>query len=140
MDLYSRRVVGWALRKRMTQRLAVDALMMALLQRRPGPGLIVHSDRGSQYASGGYRKLLKIRRFVQSMCRKGDCWDNAPVESFFATLKLELIYHRRYGSRQEAKSDIFEWIAVFYNQKRMHSKLDYQSPACYEAQTAALAA
>ena len=78
MDLYSRRVVGWALRKRMTQRLAVDALVMALLQRQPGPGLIVHSDRGSQYASAGYRKLLEARQFLQSMCRKGDCWDNAP--------------------------------------------------------------
>ena len=124
----------------MTQRLVIDALLMALLQRRPGLGLIVHSDRGSQYASAGYRKLLKARQFVQSMCRKGDCYDNAPVESFFATLKLELVYHRRYRTRGEATSDIFEWIAVFYNQKRMHSKLGYQSPACYEAQTAALAA
>jgi transposase InsO family protein len=129
MDLFFRRTVGWALQRRMTERLAVDALLMALLRRRPGPGLVVHSDRGRQNASGSFRKLHAAWHLRQSMGRRGDCWDNAPVKSFFATLKLELVSHRRYSSRRGARSDIFEWIAVFYSRKRMHSKLGYQSPA-----------
>lgn len=133
MDLYSRRIVGWALKARMTQQLVIDALMMALLERRPGPGLIVHSDRGSQYASDRYRKLLQTHRLLQSMCRKGDCWDNAPVESFFSTLKMERIYLRRYETRREATTDIFEYMEAFYNRKRIHTSLGGQSPAAYEA-------
>ncbi len=128
MDLYSRRIVGWAMRDRLTQELALDALQMALKSRRPVPGLIHHSDRGSQYAGHAYQKLLSCHGIRPSMSRKGDCYDNAVVESFFGSLKSEWVYHQRYRSRQEAMLDIFDYIEVFYNRKRLHSYLGNRSP------------
>jgi len=132
IDLYSRAVVGWAMSERMTAQLANDALIMALWKRQPNEGLMVHSDRGSQYASDLYQKTIKDHNFVCSMSRKGNCWDNAPSESFFHTLKTELTHHRRYQSRQDAKEEIFEYIEVFYNRQRRHSTIGYQTPLDYE--------
>ncbi len=132
IDLYSRAVVGWAMSERMTAELANDALMMAVWKRRPANGLMVHSDRGSQYASDLYQKTIKDYDFICSMSRKGNCWDNAPSESFFHTLKTELTHHRRYQTRQEAKQEIFEYIEVFYNRQRRHSTIGYQTPLGYE--------
>ena len=131
IDLYSRAVVGWAMSERITAQLANDALMMAIWKRRPSKGLMVHSDRGSQYASDLYQKTIKDHDFICSMSRKGNCWDNAPSESFFHTLKTELTHHRRYQTRQEAKQDIFEYIEVFYNHQRLHSALGYKTPVEY---------
>jgi len=131
-DLYSRMVVGWAMAARMTSRLVVDALGMAVRRRLPGAGLLAHSDRGSQYASEHYQQLLARHGIACSMSRRGDCWDNAPMESFFASLKKELIHHEDYRTREEAQASIFEYIEVFYNRQRRHSKLGYQSPAEYE--------
>lgn len=133
IDLFSRRVVGWSMALRMTSRLVTDALRMALWQRRPEAGLIVHSDRGSQYASKAYRRLLKANGFVGSMSRKGDCWDNAVAESFFASLKKERVYWRHYQTRAEAQRDILDYIVMFYNSRRLHSTLDYTSPNDYES-------
>ncbi len=132
MDLYSRRIVGWAMGSRICRHLVERALWMACVNRSPGPGLLHHSDRGSQYASGDYQKLLKARGIVCSMSRKGNCWDNAVMESFFGTLKTELVYHRSYETRSEAQSEIFEYIEVFYNRQRLHSALGYRRPAEYE--------
>jgi len=132
MDLYSRMIVGWSMSSRMTRRPVLDALDMAVGRRRPGPGLLHHSDRGSQYACGDYRKALSAHGMMCSMSRKGDCWDNAPMESFFHTLKTELVNHQRYRTRWEAKADIFEYIEIFYNRNRRHSALGYQTPAEYE--------
>jgi putative transposase len=132
IDLYSRAVVGWAMSDRMTAQLANDALMMAVWKRKPPKGLMLHSDRGSQYASGLYQKTIKDHDFVCSMSRKGNCWDNAPSESFFHTLKTELTHHRRYQTREEAKQEIFEYIEVFYNRQRRHSTIGYQTPLGYE--------
>jgi len=105
---------------------------MACVNRSPGPGLLHHSDRGSQYASGDYQKLLKARGIVCSMSRKGNCWDNAVMESFFGSLKTELVCHRNYETRREAQSEIFDYIEVFYNRQRFHSALGYRSPAEFE--------
>jgi transposase InsO family protein len=116
----------------MNRRLVLDALEMAVGRRRPGPGLVHHSDRGSQYARGDYRKALIAQGMLCSMSRKGDCWDNAPMESFFHTLKIELVRHRDYQARREAKTDIFEYIEVFYNLSRRHSYLGYLTPVEYE--------
>ena len=116
----------------MTADLVNDALMMAVWKRQPAAGLVVHSDRGSQYASERYQSTLIEHGFICSMSRKGNCWDNAPSESFFHTLKTELIHHRRYLTREEAKQEIFEYIEVFYNRKRRHSTLGYQSPLDFE--------
>ncbi len=135
IDLYSRAVVGWAMSERMTAQLANDALMMAIWKRRPSKGLMVHSDRGSQYASELYQKTLKDHGFICSMSRKGNCWDNAPSESFFHTLKTDLTHHRRYQARQEAKYEIFEYIEVFYNRQRRHSTIGYQTPLGYEKES-----
>jgi transposase InsO family protein len=132
IDLYSRAVVGWAMSERMTAQLANDALMMAIWKRRPPKGLMTHSDRGSQYASALYQKTIKDHGFICSMSRKGNCWDNAPSESFFHTLKTELTHHRHYQTRQEAKQEIFEYIEVFYNRQRRHSTIGYQTPMGYE--------
>jgi len=132
MDLYSRRIVGWAMADRICRHLVEKALTMACVNRSPEPGILHHSDRGSQYASGDYQKLLKANGIVCSMSRKGNCWDNAAMESFFATLKTELVYHRNYETRAEAQSDIFEYIEVFYNRQRLHSALGYQSPVSFE--------
>ena len=117
----------------MKAKLVCDALTMAIWQRSPKAGLIVHSDRGSQYASVQYRKLLKHYGFVGSMSRKGDCWDNSVVESFFGTLKQELVHWKHYQTRHEAQQDILRYITTFYNPKRLHSYLGYRSPNQYEA-------
>lgn len=136
LDLYSRTVIGWAMGPRLTVDLAERALTMALATRNPTAGLLHHSDRGSQYAATSYQRLLGAHGITPSMSRKGNCWDNACVESFFGTLKRELVYHRRYATREEATQDIFEYIEVFYNRRRRHSTLGYDSPAEYEARTA----
>jgi putative transposase len=132
LDLCSRTAVGWSMSQSLERRLVMDALGMAYRRRRPGRGLIHHSDRGSQYASDDYRNLLKDYGMHMSMSRKGDCWDNAPMESFFGTLKKELVHHRRYRTREEARRDIFDYIEVFYNRERLHSSLGYRSPLDYE--------
>jgi transposase InsO family protein len=140
LDLHSRRVVGWSMDSRLDRSLALDALGMALKTRRPEPGLVHHSDRGVQYASTEYRRQLRRRGVVCSMSRKGDCWDNAVVESFFSTLKTERVHHRLYRSRDEARRDVFEYIEVFYNRVRLHSTLGYLSPAQFESKALARAA
>ena len=136
LDLYSRLVIGWAMGHRLTVELAEQALTMALANRNPLAGLLHHSDRGSQYAAMSYQLLLTTHGITTSMSRQGNCWDNACVESFFGTLKRELVHHRHYATREDAKRDIFEYIEVFYNRKRRHSTLGYHSPAEYEARTA----
>ena len=136
LDLYSRRVVGWAMGQRLTVELVEQALTMALVNRMPTAGLVHHSDRGSQYAATSYQRRLTEYGLLSSMSRKGNCWDNACVESCFGTLKRELVHHRHYATRAEATQDIFEYIEVFYNQKRRHSTLGYHSPAEYEARVA----
>jgi len=132
LDLFSRRVVGWSMSERVTRQLAIDALAMALSRRRPPRGLIHHSDRGSQYASGDYRQMLDQHGIVCSMSRRGDCWDNAVAESFFATLKVELVYEREWETRVEARAEVFEYLEVFYNGERRHSSLGYVSPVAFE--------
>ena len=132
MDLFSRPIVGWSMSKRMTKELVLEALAMAVKHRKPGPGLVHHSDRGSQYACSDYQRALADHGMVCSMSRKGDCWDNAPMESFFHTLKTELVHHRDCQTRRQAKADIFEYIEVFYNRSRRHSALGYMTPAQYE--------
>lgn len=132
-DLFSRMVVGWSMDATMTSRLVVDALGMAVLRRLPGSELVAHSDRGSQYASEHYQQLLNKEGIRCSMSGRGDCWDNAPMESFFASLKKELVHHENYATREEAKASIFEYIETFYNPVRRHSTLGYLSPLNYEA-------
>jgi putative transposase len=134
LDLFSRRVVGWAMNERMTRQLTLDALTMALTHRQPARGLIHHSDRGSQYASHEYRQRLAAHGIVCSMSRRGDCWDNAVAESFFSTLKLELAYETAWQRRAEARADVFEYLEVFYNGQRRHSALGYLSPVAFEHQ------
>ena len=134
-DLFSRRVVGWSMDATMTSRLVVDALEMALARRLRGSsssGLVTHSDRGSQYASEHYQRRLSEERITCSMSRRGNCWDNAPMESFFASLKKELIHDEDYATRAEARASIFEYIEAFYNRVRRHSSLGYSAPAEYE--------
>jgi len=138
IDLYSRRVVGWSMSSRMKAGLVCAALQMAVWQRCPEPGLIVHSDRGSQYASRSYRRLLKAHDFVGSMSRKGDCWDNAVVESFFGSLKQERVQWRNYQTRFEAQQDVLHYISMWYNTNRLHSYLAYKSPAHYEKEMMAI--
>jgi transposase InsO family protein len=133
LDLYSRAVIGWAMGRRLTAGLATEALTMALRRRKPAAGLLHHSDRGVQYAAHDYQRVLSEHGIACSMSRKGNCWDNAAVESFFRTLKVEHVYHQRYPTREEAKQDIFRWIEVFYNRQRRHSTLGYRSPAEFEA-------
>jgi len=132
IDLYSRKVVGWSMSSRMPARLVCDALIMAIWQRRPKAGLIHHSDRGSQYASKVFKKLLKAHGIIGSMSRKGDCWDNAVVESFFGTLKQERVHWRHYQTRYDAHQDILNYITMFYNNWRIHSYLNYKSPNEFE--------
>ena len=134
IDLCSRKVVGWSMSSRMKAQLVCDALTMAIWQRRPNAGLIHHSDRGSQYASNAFRRLLKAHGFKGSMSRKGNCWDNAVVESFFGSLKQERVHWRHYQTRYEAQQDILDYISMFYNNQRLHSYLDYMSPNDYEQQ------
>lgn len=131
-DLYSRKIVGWSMSERMESRLVVDALEMAIQRELPGEGLTAHSDRGVQYASEHYQTLLKKHAVTCSMSRKGNCWDNAPMESFFATLKKELVHHEEYRTRAEARRSLFEYIEVFYNRIRRHSTLGYVSPEQFE--------
>lgn len=131
-DLYSRRVVGWSMAEHMESRLVVDALEMAVQRRLPDEGLLAHSDRGSQYASEHYQLLLARHGITCSMSRRADCWDNAPMESFFASLKKELVHDADFATRAEARAAIFEYIEVFYNGQRRHSSLGYVSPAEYE--------
>jgi putative transposase len=131
-DLYSRRIVGWAMAEHRESRLVVDALELAVQRRLPGEGLLSHSDRGSQYASEHYQLLLARHGITCSMSRKADCWDNAPMESFFASLKKELVHGANFATRSEARAAIFEYIEVFYNNQRRHSSLGYVSPAEYE--------
>ena len=131
-DLYSRRIVGWSMGERIDSRLVVDALEMAISRRLPGAGLVAHSDRGSQYASEHYQRLLTGHGIVCSMSRRANCWDNAPMESFFASLKKELTHGEVYATREEARASIFEYIEVFFNRVRRHSSLGYVSPAEYE--------
>jgi len=131
-DLYSRRVVGWAMAEHMESRLVVDALAMAVQRRLPDEGLLAHSDRGSQYASEHYQRLLAKHGITCSMSRRADCWDNAPMESFFASLKKELVHGADFATRAEARAAVVEYIEVFYNTRRRHSSLGYVSPAEYE--------
>jgi transposase InsO family protein len=135
LELFSRMAVGWAMDSRITKELAISALSMAVTHRRPEAGLVFHSDRGVQYASKEFRERIEGFEMVQSMSRKGDCWDNACAESFFATLKTEEVFHHTYRTRAEAMQRIFEYIAVFYNRKRRHSFLDYVSPEEFELRT-----
>ena len=132
LDLFSRKVVGWSLQTAMTADLVVEALTMAVIRRNPLPGLLHHSDRGSQYASSAYRQELGKQNMIASMSRKGNCWDNAVVERFFRSLKSELTDHNFYSTRAEARQDIIEYIEMFYNSHRMHSHLGYQSPSEFE--------
>jgi putative transposase len=131
-DLYARQIVGWSMSERMTSRLVVDALEMAVSRRLPGAGLLAHSDRGSPYASDHYQRLLERHGITCSMSRCGDCWDNAALESFFASLKKELVHQENYQTRAEARACVFEYIEVFYNCVRRHSALGYLSPLKYE--------
>ncbi|QHT66205.1 IS3 family transposase [Rhodocytophaga rosea] len=132
LDLFSRKVVGWAMDNNMERGLVITALAMALQTRKPSKGLLHYSDWGSQYTSNDYQQLLKNNKICCSMSRKGNCYYNAVMESFFATLKQELVYHRLYQNRKEARQNIFEYIEVWYNRKRMHSTLGYMSPYEFE--------
>lgn len=132
MDLFSRSIVGWSMSTTMHASLVVDALCMAIERRDPEPGLIHHSDRGSQYASAEFRKELVRHRIVASMSRKGDCYDNAAMESFNHTLKTELVHHRHFRTIAEARAAVFDYIEQFYNRQRIHSSLDYMSPMEFE--------
>jgi putative transposase len=134
VDVFSRRIVGWAVAEHLRTELALEALGMALGLRRPDRGLVHHSDQGCQYASDAYRSELEARGIVCSMSRVGDCWDNAVAESFFATLKVELIHRRPWPTKHEAKGAIHDYIATFYNPHRRHSALGYVSPMDYERQ------
>jgi transposase InsO family protein len=131
-DLFSRMIVGWSMGATMTSRLVVDALDMAVRRRLPGEGLLAHSDRGCQYASEHYQRVLSEHGIACSMSGVAQCWDNAPVESFFASLKRELVHHERYTTREEAKASIFEYIEAFYNRARLHSSLGYLAPEEFE--------
>jgi putative transposase len=134
LDLFSQRVVGWSMRPTMERSLVIGAMEGALAQRTPAAGLICHSDRGSQYASADYQALLAGAGALPSMSRRGNCYDNAPVESFFASLKRELIHRTSFETREEARLAVFEWIAVWYNRQRRHSSLGYISPEQFEKQ------
>jgi putative transposase len=134
MDLCSRKIVGWSMSETMKTALATTALKMAIQRRHPNKGLMHHSDRGVQYASNAYRKVLKRNGMTCSMSRKGNCWDNAPLESFFGTLKTECIAGKIYLSRTQAKREIFEYIEIDYNRKRLHSAINYISPENFEKQ------
>jgi putative transposase len=133
IDLCSRRIVGWSMADHMRVELVSDALTMAIARRRPDQGLLHHSDRGVQYASEDYMHLLQSHNIEASMSGRGDCWDNAVMESFWSTLKTELVNHERYATREQARASIFEYIEVFYNRKRLHSSLGYVSPETFEA-------
>jgi putative transposase len=132
MDLASRKIIGWSIKPRMTKDLVCDALVSAYWARKPTPGLIMHTDRGSQYASDAYRALIGNYKMVQSMSRRANCWDNSAMESFFKSLKVERVYQTRYQTRDQAKLDLVSWIEGFYNRKRLHSSNGYQTPVAME--------
>jgi len=134
LDLFTRRVIGWAMHQILDAPLVIAALRMALAQRRPIKSLILHSDRGAQFASAPYRHLLAQHGLLPSMARKGNCYDNAFIESFWSSLKYELVYHRRFATLAEARTAIFDYIESFYNRTRLHSSLDYLSPIKFESQ------
>ena len=136
LDLYSRAVVGWAMSRTLGTPLVIDALDMALRQRRRGPP-ILHSDRGCTYSAADYRQIFSGHGIRQSMSRKGDCWDNAPIESFFHTLKTELVMHCDYRTRDQARASLFDYMEVFYNRQRRHSTINYEAPLVFEAAEAA---
>jgi transposase InsO family protein len=136
MDLYSRAIVGWSMDKRMTQQLVCDALTMALFRRGFPKGVIIHSDRGSQYCSKAYQRLIKVMGLRCSMGRRANCYDNAAMESFFHSLKVELIHRERYATRQAAKAATFEYLEVYYNRKRKHSAIGHQIPMLFEQESA----
>ena len=135
MDRYSRRIVGWAMDQNLDTELVLRAWEMARTQRQPAPELVFHSDRGSQYASREFRQALATSQTQPSMSRKANCYDNAAMESFWSTLKLELVYRQSFATRQQAREAIFEYIEVFYNRQRLHSALGYASPSAFESQT-----
>ncbi len=137
VDLASRRVVGWAMSERIKADLVCQALRMAYWRRKPAVGLIMHTDRGSQYASRSHRKLIKDYGMVQSMSRKANCWDNAAMESFFKTLKVERVYQVQYESRAQARIDVVNWIEGFYNSQRLHTSINFQVPNTLEKTLAA---
>jgi putative transposase len=132
LDLHTRKIVGWSMRETLHTEIALEALTMAIQRQRPAPGLIHHSDRGIQYAAEAYRQVLARAGITPSMSRKGDCLDNAPMESFFHTLKIERVHHRIYATRTDARRDLFQYIEGFYNSRRLHSALGYLSPALAE--------
>jgi transposase InsO family protein len=134
LDVFTRRVIGWAMHQVLDAPLVIAALRMALAQRRPTQPLIIHSDRGAQFASTAYRQVLTQHRLLASMSRKGNCYDNAFIESFWSTLKYELVYHHRFTTYTEARTAIFDYIEIFYNRIRMHSALAYLSPIKFESQ------
>lgn len=136
IDLFTRKVVGWSMSERIDSRLVVDALEMAVSRELPEAGLVAHSDRGVQYASEHYQGVLTQHDIECSMSRKGNCWDNAPAESFFATLKKELVHHETYATREAARASLFDYIEVFYNRERRHSALGYVSPLAFEQEAA----
>ena len=131
-DLFSGTIVGYAMGERLTRNLISQSLIRAVTAKRPAEGLIHHSDRGSQYCSHEFRNILEQYGLTASMSRKGNCYDNAPMESFWGTLKQELVHHRRYRTRQEAIQDITEYIEIFYNRQRLQARLGFLSPAVYE--------
>jgi transposase InsO family protein len=132
LDLYNRQIIGWSMEDRLTQNLVLQAFQQALGRRKPDPGVVFHSDRGSQYAAKAFRSILDQHQFLQSMSAKGNCYDNAVMESFFHTLKTEVVYFERYRTRAQARQSIFEYIEVFYNRIRRHSSLGYLSPLEFE--------
>ena len=132
IDLFSRKVVGWSMSESLSRQIALDALEMAISARNPSPGLTHHSDRGVQYACNDYQKLIQQAGMRPSMSRKGNCWDNSVAESFFSTLKKELIWRIKLETRDQARRDVFEFVEVFYNRQRMHSYLGYMSPVEFE--------
>ncbi len=132
LDLFHRRIVGWSMSNRINRKLVMDALRMGVWRRRPAPGLIFHSDRGSQYCSNDFQKMLKTHKMISSMSRKGDCWDNAVAESFFGSLKTERVFFTNYNTREEARRDVVDYVEMFYNSKRRHSYLGYLSPKEFE--------
>ena len=134
LDLYTRRVVGWAMGDNLDAQMAVNALRMAIAQRRPGPALIVHSDRGNQFTSVAFRRELAAHQLLASMSRKANCYDNAHIEAFWSSLKYELVYHHRFATFTEARTAIFDYIEAFYNRIRLHSSLAYRSPLNFELQ------
>jgi transposase InsO family protein len=136
LDLFTRKVIGWAMRDHMRAELTIAALTMAIQRRRPRAGLIHHSDRGSQYAAGDYRDILRAAAITRSMSRKGNCWDNAPMESFFGTLKTELVHQSEYLDRDAARRDLFAYIEGYYNRQRIHSAIGYITPDQAEAMSA----